>query len=142
MILRVNRELIAIHHMKKEPTIFVTYFYKYCALLDICNKSWFKVINLFIYLSIESVNFQTLSTHVPTCLSCLRGHVSTCLACLCAYVPKCLACLFAHVPTYLACVRADLHAQLPKYFVRFACSLTNVPCELLRACVLTCYYYK
>ena len=37
MIFRVKRELIARRRTKKEPAIYVTYFCKYCALLDICR---------------------------------------------------------------------------------------------------------
>ena len=39
MIFRVKREVVARRRMKKQPTIYVTYFYKYCALLDIVDKS-------------------------------------------------------------------------------------------------------
>ena len=37
VVFSVKRELIARRRMKKEPTIYVTYFYKYCAPLDICR---------------------------------------------------------------------------------------------------------
>ena len=32
-----SKDLIARSHMKKETTIYVLYFYEYCALLDICR---------------------------------------------------------------------------------------------------------
>ena len=37
MIFRVKTELIARKCMKKEPTMYATYFNKYSALLDICR---------------------------------------------------------------------------------------------------------
>ena len=36
-IQRQERELITRRRMKKEPTIYIIYFCKYCALLDICR---------------------------------------------------------------------------------------------------------
>ena len=50
MIFSVKRELVARRRMKKQPTIYVTYFYKYCALLDICR--WILVQGNKIYLFI------------------------------------------------------------------------------------------
>ena len=35
--MQTEERLIERKLMKKEPTIYVTYFYKYCALLDICR---------------------------------------------------------------------------------------------------------
>ena len=42
--------------MKKEPTIYVTYSYKYCALFDICRQILIQG-NKFIYLSFRSCVF-------------------------------------------------------------------------------------
>ena len=51
--IRVKRKLIARRHKKKEPTIHIAYFHKHVHVLIFVDKSWFKVTNLLIFLSIH-----------------------------------------------------------------------------------------
>ena len=56
MTFRVKRDLIARKRIKKELTKYITYFYRYCALLDICKQILIQG-NKFIYLSFHSCVF-------------------------------------------------------------------------------------